>query len=105
MYALITGASSGIGRDMARLLAKKGYGLILVARNRAALNSLAAELDTKTIVVPMDLSKRKNCFKLYYMFKDKPVDILINDAKGNGYGKCQHMRRPHTDQAVFEKNA
>ncbi len=94
MYALITGASSGIGRDMARLLAKKGYGLILVARNRAALNSLAAELDTKTIVVPMDLSKRKNCFKLYYMFKDKPVDILINDAGFGIFGRFYKTSLP-----------
>ena len=47
MKALITGASSGIGRDMARVLANKGYNLVLVARNEEALKQLAEELKEK----------------------------------------------------------
>ena len=42
MYAIITGASSGIGREMALLLAKKGYSLILVARREDRLKQLKA---------------------------------------------------------------
>jgi hypothetical protein len=90
MYALVTGASSGIGRDIARLLAKKNYDLILVARNREALTELKSELvsDTgvKVVSVPMDLSKRKNCIKLYYMVSHLPVEVLVNNAGFGTFG-------------------
>ena len=82
MKALITGASSGIGRDMARVLAKKGYNLVLVARDELKLNELAEELrkenDIETQVISMDLSIEQNCKDLHKSVKD--VDILINNA-------------------------
>ena len=87
MYALITGASSGIGREIAIQLAKRGYGLILVARDKKALDELAAGLDTQTVVIPLDLSSQKNCLKLYHMLKDKPIDILVNNAGFGCYGE------------------
>lgn len=87
MYALITGASSGIGREIAVQLAKRGYGLILVARNKGALEELAHSLDTKTVVIALDLSKEKNCIKLYHILRDKPIDILVNNAGFGCYGE------------------
>lgn len=82
MKALITGATSGIGRSMARKLAKRGWELILTGRNEAALSALKAELgNTETIVA--DLSKREDVYKVYYFCKDKGVDMLVNNA---GYG-------------------
>ena len=54
MKALITGASSGIGRDMARYLSKLGYDLVIVARNKDALESLKKELKTNVEVVDND---------------------------------------------------
>lgn len=81
MKALITGASSGIGRDMARYLSKLGYDLVIVARNKGALDNLKKELKTNVEVVEMDLSKNENCYKLYEQVKN--VDILINNA---GFG-------------------
>ncbi len=83
MLALITGASSGIGRDMARILSKKGYDLIIVARRRDRLNELKQELDGKVTVIAMDLSIVENNYKLYEKVKNKNIDILINNA---GFG-------------------
>lgn len=80
--ALITGASGGIGKDMALLLAKKGYDIILVARNEDKLKEVADLIQTQVTVIPMDLSIRKNCFKLHSIAKN--IDILINNA---GFGQ------------------
>ena len=90
MRALITGASSGIGRDMARELANKNYDLILVARNKEGLINLKNELENKNAnitieVYSYDLSLRENCYELYEKVKD--IDILINNAGFGLYGK------------------
>lgn len=85
MRALITGASSGIGRDMARVLSKKGYDLILVARNEENLKKLQGELNTKVEIVPMDLSIKENCIKLHEEVHD--VDILVNNAGFGDFGR------------------
>ena len=82
MKTLITGASSGIGRDMAKYLSKLGYDLVIVARNREALEELKKELKTNIEIVSMDLSKSENCYKLYEQVKE--IDILINNA---GFGE------------------
>lgn len=83
MLALITGASSGMGRDMARILSKRGYDLILVARRRERLLELKKELDTNVTVISMDLSIVQNNYKLYEKVRNKDIDILINNA---GFG-------------------
>lgn len=83
MKALITGASSGIGRDMAIVLSNIGYDLILVARSEDKLNELKKEILTECIVIATDLSDEQNCFDLYKKTKDENIDILINNA---GYG-------------------
>ncbi len=89
MLALITGASSGIGKDMARVLAKKDYDIALVARNKVALNELKDELEKansniKVSVHSYDLSVKENCFKLHDEVKN--VDILINNAGFGTFG-------------------
>ena len=61
MRALITGASSGIGRDIAKELSSKGYDLILVARELEKLNEVKSELKTKVETVSMDISNPENC--------------------------------------------
>lgn len=85
MKVLVTGASSGIGREMARYFSKLGYELILVARDSNALINLKNELSTPTMVIAMDLSKKENCEKLYETVKTQygTLDILVNNA---GFG-------------------
>ena len=91
MIALVTGASSGIGRDIARELAKRKYDVIIVARNEKALNELKEELENKykvkTYVKICDLTIKENCINLYNEVKKEfeNIDILINNA---GLGTC-----------------
>ncbi len=94
MLALITGASSGMGRDMARILAKKGYDLILVARRRERMLELKKELGTNITVIPMDLSIEENNYKLFEKVKNKKIDILINNA---GFGLFGEFSKTEID--------
>ena len=90
MKALITGASSGIGRDMARILSDKGYDLILVSRDKEKLNEVKKELKTNVEIFSMDLESVENCKKLYEEVKGKNIDILINNA---GFGLIGAFRK------------
>lgn len=83
MLALVTGASSGIGRDMARELSRRGYDLIITARRRDWLEELAEKLPTRVRVIEMDLSRADNCRRLHELTAEEPVDVLINNA---GFG-------------------
>lgn len=83
MKALITGASSGIGRDMARILSKTYDEIVIVGRNEENLNNLKKELKTKVKIVVMDLSIPNNCTKLHD--ENPNIDFLINCA---GFGDC-----------------
>ena len=83
MKALITGASSGLGADMARVLVEEGYDVILVARRKTKLEKLAKELGDKASVIIMDVSSTFNCMQLYNMVKKEKIDVLINNA---GFG-------------------
>ena len=83
MIALITGASSGIGREMAIYLSSIGYDLLLVARSKDKLEELKSEVKTNVEIFNYDLSDINNCYKLYNNVKNKKIDIVINNA---GYG-------------------
>ena len=86
MKALITGASSGIGRDIARVLAERGCELILVARREERLRQLADELPVPCEIIPLDLGTRENCVLLFERTKSSGVDILVNNAGFGLYG-------------------
>ena len=85
MKALITGASSGIGRDMARYMSKLGYDLVLVARNEEGLLKIKEELKTEIQIIIADLSIKEECYKVYEKAQD--VDILINNAGFGVFGE------------------
>ena len=78
--ACITGASSGIGREMAKLLSKKGYDLILVSRNTKEMLLLSQQLSTRCEIITCDLSDENACIKLGRTLAKKDIYILINNA-------------------------
>jgi len=88
-YTLITGASGGIGKEMAYIFAENGYDLVLVARSENALNALADEIKEKygrnSIVIPSDLSNLEAPDAIYKELKIKEIvpEILVNNA---GFG-------------------
>ena len=84
MKALITGASSGIGLDMARYLSTKKIELFLVSRSKEKLEEIQKELPTKVTVIVADLSFEQKVKELYALVKKENIDILINNA---GFGK------------------
>ena len=86
MKALITGASSGIGLDMARYLATKDCELILVSRNKERLEEIQEELPTKTTIIVADLSNEQRIKDLYVIAKKENIDILINNAGFGDFG-------------------
>jgi len=83
MKALITGATSGIGKCMAVQLSKLGWELILTGRNAAALDALKQTLKTNVYTVTADLSSQTDVCKVYNFCKQHSVDMVINNA---GYG-------------------
>ncbi len=87
MKALITGASSGIGKEIAKKLDKLGFELILVAKTEIKLLETKKELNNNVQTIVLDLSKEENCYKLYEQVKKDNIDILINNAGFGIYGE------------------
>lgn len=83
MKALVTGASSGIGKDITKELVKRGYEIIAVALEEDKLEELKREIPQVVKTIAMDLSVRENCFKVYEMTKEDNVEVLVNNA---GFG-------------------
>ena len=81
MKALITGASSGFGRDMAKILSEMGYDIIAVARREDKLKELQSELSTNVEIICADVSHKDACIALSERAAD--ADIFINNA---GFG-------------------
>lgn len=90
--ALITGASSGIGLELAKIFASKGIDLLLIARNENALNKLQDELFIKykvdVDIFPKDLSKPESADQVYEYCQQRnyQIDYLVNNAGFGDYG-------------------
>ena len=87
MKALITGASSGIGRSMALYLASLNYELILVGRDKKKLEELQKSINVESKVIIADLSDITKVKEIYVMTKSDDIDILINNAGFGLFGK------------------
>ena len=86
--ALVTGASSGIGRAIAEQLAAAGTALVVVARDTARLDALAAELSVEVDVLTADLGDPDAVGAVADRLRsdDEPVDLLVNNA-GLGFAR------------------
>ncbi len=96
MKSLITGASSGIGKDIARYLDKLGYELILVARSEDKLKELTKELSNARYYT-YDLSKEEECYKLYDKLKNENIDFIVNNA---GFGLFGYFDETSLDKEL-----
>ena len=99
MKVLITGASSGIGRDMAEIFAQKGYNLVLVSRSEEKLQKVKENIlknnKVDIEIVSIDLSNEQNCKELHNHVKD--VDILVNNA---GCGDCGEFTKTDLEKEL-----
>ncbi len=90
--ALITGASSGIGYELAKLCLKDGYRLVLVARSKTRLDEVARKLDpekkSKIVVLPKDLSNLSSAREIFDETQGEglDIDLLVNNAGFGTYG-------------------
>src|SRR5262245_2515680 len=92
--AIITGASSGIGRCVAQRLAKRGYRTVLIARRAELLNALAKELAifAPSVAVPLDLSIPEAIDRIFPTMIEEhgPADVLVNNA---GFGLYREFEK------------
>ena len=90
-WAVVTGASSGLGRGLAARLAERGMSLVLTGRNETRLNDVAHEIRlasprVRVETVPADLSTRSGVSALLDHVGDRPIEVLINNAGFGSYG-------------------
>lgn len=94
-FAVITGASSGIGAEFARQLSARGYNLLLVARRADRLEKLSDQLTTVCEIFTADLSKKSECLRLVKALEGRRVDLFINNA---GFGDCGPFLQTELDK-------
>lgn len=97
MKALITGASSGIGREMAIYLDSLGYEIFLVGRNKDKLQEVADICINAKAVFDYDLGDINNIYKLYDKVKNERIDLLINNA---GFGLFGYFTETDLDREL-----
>ena len=95
-WAVVTGASAGIGRSLAIETARRGYSVVLAARRRRALADVAAEIErahptVRTKTVAVDLSKRSGASRLHRATRHLPVRLLVANAGFSSVGPLTSM--------------
>jgi len=107
--ALITGAASGIGQELARLFAKDGYQLILVDKNQEGLDTLASHFQnqygTLTTLIAKDLADPNAPQEIYDQTKGQSIDVLVNDAGFGIYGLFASETDLEQEKQIVQVNA
>lgn len=97
MKALVTGASSGIGYDIAKYLSRLGYDIIAVARNEEKLEKLKKECKTNVDIHLIDLSNVEEILNLCESIKEDDIDVLVNNA---GFGICEEFYKMDLEESL-----
>lgn len=97
MKALITGASSGIGKEIAMYLESLGYDLYVVARDKEKLDKIYQGCRGKVQTIGLDLSILENCHALYDKVKNEDIDVVVNNA---GFGDAGNFIETHLDKEL-----
>jgi len=97
MKALITGGSSGIGKDIAIELGKKGYDLYIISRKYGDIDQIKEKVKTEVNFLSFDLSREEECFRLLDETKDIDFDIFINNA---GFGDIGYILKTDTSKQI-----
>ena len=104
-WALVTGATAGIGESFSRLLASHKYNIVLVARDMPRLEERAHGLEqkfgVKTHVIQADLATDEGCALIEKFIEENHIDVLINNA-GFGTNKSFTISDLHTEQQLLD---
>ena len=104
-WALVTGATAGIGESFSRLLAGNNYNIVLVARDLPRLHERAAALEAKfgikTHVIQADLATDEGCLRIEKYILENQIDVLINNA-GFGTNKAFTMSTLEVEQQLLD---
>jgi len=104
-WALVTGATAGIGESFTRLLAENNYNLVLVARDVSRLQERASQLQSQfnvqTHIIQADLSTDAGCAAVEQYITSNQIDVLINNA-GFGINKAFTMSELKAEQEMFD---
>ena len=101
---LITGASSGIGLELAKLFAKDGNNLVIVARREELLNKIAGDLSNEfgvdVKVIAKDLTLENSAREIYEQLKDKDIDVVVNNAGFGAVGPISELEYERQKEMV-----
>jgi short-subunit dehydrogenase len=104
-WALVTGATAGIGESFTRLLAENNYNIVLVARDLPRLNERAVQLQAKykvqTRVIQADLATDAGCAVVEQYIANNQIDVLINNA-GFGINKAFTVSALDAEQQLLD---
>ena len=104
-WALVTGATAGIGESFTRLLAENNYNLVLVARDVSRLQERASQLQSQfnvqTHIIQADLSTEAGCSAVEQYIANNQIDVLINNA-GFGINKAFTLSELKVEQEMFD---